>query len=305
MPSCKGFLSFFLSDLDALDKSSDDDNEDGFRIFDDARDTHAGGDGTARLDRAALRTFIHAANGFPEVRRRFGMDGEWGRIYFIPAAAPGSLAWDDFIDKFRVPLPMFNWIMQCTKDSGKFPFEAPPTRGHEPQPLCLKLAAYFRYLATSAQVSAHEEGSGIARKILQVFSPNFGEWFVSQFYDEWIRMPTTSEELRTLEKPFRMAGLLGAVCSQDAVHVGWDRCPSALKADHTGMENYPTLAWNVCVAHTTRILSVHGHKRDVGASRKDWVGAFKGATNDKTNFQTDPMITSIGTKDLFLSTFVI
>ena len=68
--------------LDELDESSDDDSEDGFKIFDDARATHAGSAGTARFDRAAPRPFIPAANGVTEVRRHFGMDGEWGRIFF-------------------------------------------------------------------------------------------------------------------------------------------------------------------------------------------------------------------------------
>jgi len=40
------------------------------------------------------------------------------------------------------------------------------------------------------------------------------------------------------------------------------------KSNHTGKENYPTRAWNVCVAHTTRILNVHGHKRVPSATRK-------------------------------------
>ena len=62
--------------LDVLDESSNDDNEDGFRIFDDARDTHAGGAGTARLDRAAPRPFIPAAMGYP----RFAVILEWTAI---------------------------------------------------------------------------------------------------------------------------------------------------------------------------------------------------------------------------------
>ena len=67
--------------LDALDESSDDESEDSFRIFDDARDTHAGGAGVARLDHAAPRPFIPATNGLPDVRHHFGMDGEWGRFF--------------------------------------------------------------------------------------------------------------------------------------------------------------------------------------------------------------------------------
>jgi hypothetical protein len=81
--------------------------------------------------------------------------------------------------------------------------------------------------SSGAQVNAHEEGSGIARETLQVFFPTFGEWFVHRFYDQWIKIPDTTEELLKLEKPFRMLGLPGVVCSQDAVHVGWDRSPAS------------------------------------------------------------------------------
>jgi len=138
-----------ITALDALDDDNESDTEDGFMIFDGARRCFLGGAGTSRPDRQAPRPFITGVDGESDIRRHFGMDGEWGRIFFIPVVLPGSLAWDDFRLKFRTPLPLFNYILECTKESGKFPFEAPPTGGHEPQPLCLKLAAYLRYLATS------------------------------------------------------------------------------------------------------------------------------------------------------------
>ena len=78
-------------------------------------------------------------------------------------------------------------------------------------------------------MNEHEEGFGIARETLQTFFPRFEVWFVERYYDEWIKMPTTAEELMALEKPFRMVGLPGTVCSQDGVHDGWDRCPAALR----------------------------------------------------------------------------
>ncbi len=84
-----------------------------------------------------------------------------------------SLAWDDFREKFRVPVPLFNWILHAAKESGKFPNETPKSGGHDPQPLCLKIAAYFRYLATVAQVN-DEKGPGISRETLQMFFQNSG-----------------------------------------------------------------------------------------------------------------------------------
>ncbi len=76
------------------------------------------------------------------------MLGEWDRIFFQLVVLPGSLAWDDFRVKFRTPLPLFNYVLECTKESVKFPSERNPNGGHEPHPLCLTLDAYLRYLAT-------------------------------------------------------------------------------------------------------------------------------------------------------------
>ena len=119
---------------------------------------------------------------------------------------------------------------------------------------------------------------------------------MERFYDEWVRLPKTSAEVAILEKPFRKLGVPGAICSQDGVHVAWNRCPSTLKPDYVGKEGYPTLAWNCCVAHTTRNLSVHGHRRvEVG----NWLGPFKGTTNDKTMVRTEPFITAIGEEAIF------
>jgi len=120
-----------------------------------------------------------------------------GTIFFYPDALPilGSLAWDDFREKFRVPVHLFKWILHVAKESGKFPYETPESGGSDQQPLCLKIAAYFRYLATGAQVNTHEEGSGISRETLQKFFPRFEDWFVSRFYDEWIKAPSTVVEL--------------------------------------------------------------------------------------------------------------
>ena len=137
--------------LDALD-SDDIDSDDGFKVFDATRRCHPGGAGTPRPDRAAPRPWIPGLDGEPDCRRHFGMDGEWGRIFFKPGLVllPDSLAWDDFREKFRVPFPMFNWILDAVKESGKFSYQVPENGGNDPQPLCMKLVAYMRYLAIGA-----------------------------------------------------------------------------------------------------------------------------------------------------------
>ena len=293
------FEEFFLPLIWDEAVGSDSEAEDGVATAAHRRVCRPGGAGTIRDNRSLPRPFLPSVNGEPAQRRHFGMASEWGRRFFNPVAPPrpGELAWDIFNENFRIPLPIFNWILACAREDGRFPFEAPPNGGHEPTPMCLKVAAFFRWLAVGSQVNVHCEASGCSRQTLQAFFPVFGDWIVERFYHEWVRFPRSSVEVAILEKPFRKLGVPGAICSQDGVHIAWNRCPSALKPDYVGKEGYPTLAWNCCVAHTTRILSIHGHRRlEVGK----WLGPFKGTTNDKTMVRTDPLITAIGEEDIFV-----
>lgn len=269
------------------------------QIYDVQRTTRPGGAGTGRPDRAAPNAYLVDIQGNVISRRHFGIESPWGRLYFNPISPPrpGIGTWAMFRRKFRTPWPLFQMILDDCFQDGRFGNdEQPANGGHQPTPLCLKIAAYFRYLATGAQVDAHEESSGCARTTLQKFFPAFGNYFVEKYYDVWVRMPETEEELRRLEKPFRLCGLPGCVTSMDGVHVCWDRCPSSLRPDHTGKEGYPTLAWNVNVSHNGKIQNCHGHRRVQGAPLE--LG-FRGAINDKTMSRSDRMVTALGTNPLF------
>jgi hypothetical protein len=59
----------------------------------------------------------------------------------------------------------------------------------------------------------------------------------------------------------------------DGVHLAWDNCPAPFLPLYKGKEGFPTLAFNVTVDHTRRVLAVHG--------------AYLGARNDKTIARTD------------------
>jgi hypothetical protein len=80
-----------------------------------------------------------------DIRRHFGKDVEWCRIYFnlVAPPRPGSLAWDTFREKFCLPFPMFKWTMEFAREDGRFPFDPPPSGGHDPTPMCLKVAGFF------------------------------------------------------------------------------------------------------------------------------------------------------------------
>ncbi len=142
------------------------------------------GAGATRMDRVTPRPYLPSIDVGPETRRHFGMDGRSGREYFNLSAPPrlGERAWEDFRYKFRLPLPMFNWILRCAKEDGRFPFHRPLRGGHDPASMCLKAAAFFRWLAVGAHVSMYYESSGCSRQTLQAFFPIFGNWLVERFF---------------------------------------------------------------------------------------------------------------------------
>jgi hypothetical protein len=156
-----------ITSLDALDDDSESDAEDGFKVFDNTPRCFSGGARTSRPNRSGPRPFIPSGNRESQCRRNFGMDGEWGRIFFKLEVFPGSLAWDDFRVKFCTPLPLINYILEWTKESGKFSHEGSSTRGYESHMLCLQLSAYLRYHATCLSVSVRMRVS--VTMLLQTF----------------------------------------------------------------------------------------------------------------------------------------
>ncbi len=141
------FEEFFLPIIGAetLESTSDDEDDGQWWTNGRRRRCLTSGAGTNRENRARPRPFISADNGGVDIRRHSGMDAKRGRIYFnlVAPPRPGSLAWDTFREKFRLPFPMFNWIIECAREDGRFPFDSPPSRGHDPTPMCLKVAVFF------------------------------------------------------------------------------------------------------------------------------------------------------------------
>eukprot|EP00873_Tetraselmis_striata_P020998 jgi/Tetstr1/441262/TSEL_029513.t1 len=216
-------------------------------------------------------------------RRQGGRDTARGPL-------EGSLAWDEFRFKFRVPWPMFNWLLQQTRASKLFPDETLKKAGNPPAPLGLKLAAALRMLALGIPVDGIEDSSDLSKATLGTFM--FGmdmqegkkqtvigwfRWFVRTFQPVWIQAPQTQADVQKQQRIFARCGFPGAVSSQDAVHNGgYDNAPASERANMVGKQGYPTLAWNVNVGHQKLIFSVHG--------------PFAGGRNDKTIVRDDPFI---------------
>ena len=117
------------------------------------------------------------------------------------------------------------------------------------------------------------DGTGISEKAMRVFFHEFCEFFSNNFYDVFVTVPSTPEELAKVTGIYRRLGFPGAVGSIDCVHVRWDKCPFALRSSCKGKEGYPSLAYEAVVDHHRRILSV--------------TKSHYGARNDKTIIKFD------------------
>lgn len=120
---------------------------------------------------------------------------------------------------------------------------------------------------------------------MQAFYHSFGERFVQEERDVWIKYPLTLEELQDSLQAYALVGLTGCVSSTDCTHVHWDRVPFGLAPNYVGKEKYPTLSFEVSCNRNKEILHVSmGHP---------------GARNDLTIAKTDEYIQALCFGDLY------
>lgn len=188
----------------------------------------------------------------------------------------------EFRRKFRVPYELFCDIMDEAHASGIWADKTSRgkrKRGAPPTPLALKVLAALRVLALGCPVDGVVLESGVSQPVLQRFIHRFMQFMVDTFYSRHVRMHDSVAEMDVCEAVYSCLGLPGCVGSMDGVHLAWDNCPSPFLPLYKGKEGFPTLAYNVTVDHTKRVLAVHG--------------AYPGARNDKTIARTDPAVRAV------------
>ena len=124
-------------------------------------------------------------------------------------------------------------------------------------------------------------GRVLSRQSFTNFAKHFCEKVTTFMAPEWVRMPSSLEELREISSAYNHRGLPGACGSTDGVQIAWEGCPYAYRASFTGKEKYPSLGFNVTVAHNMRILHV--------------CSMFAGRFNDKTKILYDEYVTRLRT----------
>ena len=108
------------------------------------------------------------------------------------------------------------------------------------------------------------------------FAKKFCKIVRTHLAPRYIKLPSTVEDLRDIEKAYTERGFPGAVGSTDGVQIAWEGCPFAYRKSFTGKEGYPTLGFNVTVGHDLRILHV--------------CSMFAGRFNDKTKVLYDEYV---------------
>ena len=100
-------------------------------------------------------------------------------------------------------------------------------------------------------------GRVLSRQSFTKFAKKFCKIVHKQLSSEYIRIPRNVSELHEVSAQYKLLGFPGACGSTDGVQIAWEGCPFAYRHSFKGKEKYPTLGFNVTVAHNMRILHVY------------------------------------------------
>ena len=106
------------------------------------------------------------------------------------------------------------------------------------------------------------------------------EHFATEMYDKHICLSSDeNSELDRVMGQSEKLGFPGAMGSTDVTHIGRSRCPSKQVGSYTGKEGKPTVAYQVTVNHSRRVLAA--------------TEGFTGSTKDKTIICWDAAVDQI------------
>ena len=192
----------------------------------------------------------------PEPVRREGTpkidywETKWGKMFLDPnVGKPGTKAAKNFRRRWRLPKVVMDHIIERCREVNLFDISHP----HLVRvPLEFKVLMAIRVLARgNCADDIAELSDGHESTVNSVFK-YFVRKFVYYFYDEYVKIPTGADLEKTMDA-YKEVGSPGAMGSMNATHLGWDKCPEALKHLCTGKEKFPTLAFNCVVDHFRQI----------------------------------------------------
>ena len=180
-----------------------------------------------------------------------------------------------FRRRFRLPFPVFQFFVSLCRQhnifnstyESKIPIEAKVLA-------CLRILGRGNCADDINEMSATVMGESTINTIFKTFIAGV----VKHIYPSFIK-PPEGALLQKVLKEFELIGLPGCVGSMDCTHARWLQCPKGEKHNSKGKEGYPTVAFQVVVSHSRRVLSVSPH--------------YLGNINDKTICKNDIFSLSI------------
>ena len=197
-------------------------------------------------------------------------DTYWGQTLCHPNVSdPKTHEGRLFRRRFRLPYPVFTYLVElCNRHNifgsvyvSKIPIEA-------------KILGSLRILARGncadeiSELATATMGESTVNSIFKRFIAGM----CTHIYPAFVKIPT-GELLEKILKEYADIGLPGCCGSMDCTHVKWNQCPKNERHNAKGKEGYPTLAFQVVVDHSKRVLSVSQ--------------SFTGNINDKTICNND------------------
>jgi len=200
----------------------------------------------------------------------------------------------------RMPLRTFQSLLK-EMEADPFMYKNPEKNA---VPISVCLMASLRYLALGCVWDGIADIFCVSRRTLDDwFKQKFLIWMMKNKYHKYIKTPSTTAELRVLEKPFEQAGFPGMFALCDGVHIWWTGYSWGVKNTFKGKEKYTTVVFNVTVDYDGKPIFVSdlatGTTNDklLVNNHDDFVGIV---------LQTDPVFTDyafkLSTKDGILLT---
>lgn len=167
-----------------------------------------------------------------------------------------------FRRRFRVPLPLFEIIVQKYKNGKVFNPERKSNISIE-----FKVMIAIRIFGRDVCADEVSELSFVPERTVNRIFKDFVANFSRLLEKEVVKLPE-GEKLRKTMNVYSKLGFPGAVASMDCTHIKWSQCPDGKKHLATGKESFPSLVFQCAVTHDRYI--VHCSK------------AFYGGYNDIT-----------------------
>ena len=184
-----------------------------------------------------------------------------------------------FRRRFRVPYPIFERLLSLVREMKWY------GESHRSIRLELKMLAVLRRLGRGGSFDDCWDGSGMGEETVRLFFHDFCDKFAQALYHVYVKPPDSAEDLNKVTTIYKLLGFPGACGSIDCVHIQWDKCPFHLRSVCTGKEGFPTLAYEACVDHTKKILSV--------------TKSHYGSRNDKTIVKYDDHVMNVKDEGLY------